>query len=142
MAETYHYHPVSMRYIGTSLSDENPLEPGVYLYPDFSTPISPPYCSVDYVWDTASNMWTNVPMPVEPVSTPDGMSQLRAERNKRLAEVDWVAIKHFTQGTPCPEEWANYVQALRDLPTVYISPPLLQNGMLDVNAIAWPSKPM
>ena len=41
---------------------------------------------------------------------------LRQERNKRLAECDWVAIRAFTTDTPVPEEWKTYMQALRDLP--------------------------
>ena len=42
--------------------------------------------------------------------------ELRAERNKRLTECDWVAIKAFTTDTPVPDEWKAYMQALRDLP--------------------------
>ena len=42
--------------------------------------------------------------------------KLRAERNKRLTDCDWVAIRAFTTGTPVPEEWKAYMQALRDLP--------------------------
>jgi hypothetical protein len=42
--------------------------------------------------------------------------ELREERNKRLAECDWVATKAFTTDTPIPDEWKVYMQALRDLP--------------------------
>lgn len=42
--------------------------------------------------------------------------ELRKERNKRLADCDWVATKAFTTNTPVPEEWKTYMQALRDLP--------------------------
>lgn len=42
--------------------------------------------------------------------------ELRAERNRRLVECDWVAIRAFTTGTLIPEEWKAYMQALRDLP--------------------------
>ena len=41
---------------------------------------------------------------------------LRKERNRRLADCDWVATKAFTTNTPVPEEWKTYMQALRDLP--------------------------
>ena len=47
---------------------------------------------------------------------------LRQERNRRLAEVDWVAIRAYTTGTPIPEEWVTYMQALRDLPSVTEDP--------------------
>lgn len=42
--------------------------------------------------------------------------ELRKERNKRLADCDWVATKAFTTNTSVPEEWKTYMQALRDLP--------------------------
>jgi hypothetical protein len=42
--------------------------------------------------------------------------ELRKERNKRLTEWDWVAMKAFTTDTPVPDEWKVYMQALRDLP--------------------------
>ena len=40
----------------------------------------------------------------------------RQERNKRLAECDWVVIRATSTETPVPEEWKTYMQALRDLP--------------------------
>ena len=45
------------------------------------------------------------------------LEKLRTQRNKRLAECDWVAIRAFTTDTPVSEEWKTYMQALRDLPT-------------------------
>ena len=42
------------------------------------------------------------------------LKELRQERNRRLAEVDWVAIRAYTTGTPIPEEWVTYMQALRN----------------------------
>ena len=47
---------------------------------------------------------------------------LRQERNRRLAEVDWVAIRAYTTGTPVSEEWVTYMQTLRDLPSVTEDP--------------------
>ena len=44
------------------------------------------------------------------------LEKLRTQRNKRLAECDWVAIRAFTTDTPVSEEWKTYMQALRDLP--------------------------
>jgi len=42
--------------------------------------------------------------------------ELREERNRRLAQCDWVVIRSTSTDTPIPEEWKNYMQALRDLP--------------------------
>lgn len=45
------------------------------------------------------------------------LKELRQERNKRLAECDWVVIRSTSTDTPVPEEWKAYMQALRDLPS-------------------------
>ena len=42
--------------------------------------------------------------------------ELREERNRRLAQCDWVATRAFSTNTSIPEEWKTYMQALRDLP--------------------------
>ena len=44
------------------------------------------------------------------------LEKLRTQRNKRLAECDWVAIRAFTTDTPVSEEWKTYMQTLRDIP--------------------------
>ena len=49
-------------------------------------------------------------------------NELREERNKRLSQCDWVAIRAFTTNTPVPEEWKTYMQALRDLPATTEDP--------------------
>ena len=48
--------------------------------------------------------------------------ELRQERNKRLAECDWVTLKAYSTDTPVPEEWKVYMQALRDLPSTTEDP--------------------
>ena len=40
---------------------------------------------------------------------------LRDERNLRLAECDWLVVKANETGTPVPDEWKTYRQALRDI---------------------------
>ncbi len=50
------------------------------------------------------------------------LKDLRAERDRRLQAVDWVAVKAFTTSTPVPEAWATYMQALRDLPATTEDP--------------------
>jgi len=148
----FHYDPITYCFLGTSNADESPLEPGIYLYPAYSTSISTPAQyppeGFNFIWDISSSTWNVVPIPpiidsetTEPIVYPDGLTQLRNVRNIRLYEIDWVAIKYFTQGIPYPIEWAEYVQLLRDLPSLYPEPPLLPTGELDVNAIIWPSKP-
>ena len=62
------------------------------------------------------------------------MRLLRQERNRRIAETDW---RFRTDLTPS-QEWIDYSQALRDLPST-ASPELNENGQLA--NVTWPTKP-
>ena len=50
------------------------------------------------------------------------LKELRQERNKRLTDCDWVVTRATSTDTPVPDEWKNYMQALRDLPSVTEDP--------------------
>ena len=54
-------------------------------------------------------------------------AQVREERDEKLAATDWRASSDLTLST----EWANYRQALRDVPS--------QEGF--PNTITWPTEP-
>ena len=62
------------------------------------------------------------------------MRLLRQERNRRIAETDW----RFRTDLNPSQEWIEYSQALRDLPST-ASPELDDNGQL-IN-VTWPTKP-
>ena len=68
------------------------------------------------------------------------MRLLRLERNKRLAQCDWVVIRAYSQNAPVPEEWASYMQSLRDLPET-ASPALDSKYELDPSSVTWPAMP-
>jgi len=55
----------------------------------------------------------------------------RSQRDRFLAETDWVVVKHNELGTPIPQEWLDYRQALRDITK--------QSGFPD--NIDWPQEP-
>ena len=59
---------------------------------------------------------------------------LREERNRRLQETDW----RFRSDLNPNQEWIDYSQALRDLPST-ASPELDGNGQL--SNVTWPTKP-
>ena len=59
---------------------------------------------------------------------------LREERNKRLQETDW----RFRSDLTPSQEWIDYSQALRDLPST-ATPKLDDNGQL--TNVTWPTKP-
>ena len=61
---------------------------------------------------------------------------LRIERNKRLAECDWMANSDVTMSGA----WKIYRQVLRDLPAS-ATPKLDSFGDLDLTSVTWPTKP-
>ncbi len=66
---------------------------------------------------------------------------LREERNRRLAECDWIVTKNAEYGYNIPKEWRNYRQALRDLPSITYKPELDEFGYLKMDSVAWPTLP-
>lgn len=55
----------------------------------------------------------------------------REERNQILAETDWIIAKSLELGEAVPDEWKQYRQALRDIPSQPNFP----------DDIEWPTKP-
>ena len=64
------------------------------------------------------------------------MRLLRVERNRLLAETDWMANSDVTLA----DNWKTYRQALRDLPSG-ASPKLSSDGSLDMSSVTFPTKP-
>ena len=70
------------------------------------------------------------------------MRLLREERNRRLAECDWIVTKNAEYGHNISKEWRTYRQALRDLPNLTYAPPELDEfGNLKMDSVAWPTPP-
>ena len=63
------------------------------------------------------------------------MRLLRQERDRRIAETDWMS---FSDSPTMTDEWKTYRQALRDLPST-AEPQLNENGQL--TNVTWPTKP-
>ena len=66
---------------------------------------------------------------------------LREERNKRLAECDWIVTKNAEYGQNISKEWRAYRQALRDLPSISYRPELDEYENLKMDSVAWPTPP-
>lgn len=77
---------------------------------------------------------------VNELNSIEPMRLLRIERNKRLADVDWVTIKYNSQGLQVPNNWKTYTQALRDI-TDNANPKCLPDGSLDLSSVNWPVIP-
>jgi len=80
--------------------------------------------------------WEEVVAKRDALTSEQPMKLLRAERNIRLAETDWLGNSDVTMSTA----WKNYRKALRDLPAS-ATPKLGDNGMLDPSSVTWPTKP-
>jgi len=103
------------------------LKDGSYASGDFKPEGSievPPRPKDEAIWE--NNKWT----------FPDDLaiSDLRQERNLRLAETDWWASSDLTMTA----EQTAYRKALRDLPST-ASPELDSGGQL--TDVTWPTKP-
>ena len=61
----------------------------------------------------------------------DKVNGIREQRNNLLTETDWVVVKHNELGTPIPQKWLQYRQALRDITE--------QSGFPD--NVEWPTAP-
>ena len=64
------------------------------------------------------------------------MRLLRVERDRLLAETDWMGNSDVTMSS----NWATYRQALRDLPA-NSTPKLNSDGTLDMSSVTFPTKP-
>ena len=60
--------------------------------------------------------------------------RIRTERNRLLAETDWVVIKARENGGQVPAAWKTYRVALRDLPAE-------QSSKTKYSEITWPTRP-
>ena len=67
----------------------------------------------------------------ETLTTEQQLERLRARRNAKLAETDWVVTMHKELGTNIPAAWKTYRQALRDITDTYTS----------LDDVVWPEKP-
>ena len=66
------------------------------------------------------------------------MTQLRQERNRKLAECDWTQLGDIIeiQDTAWANSWKTYRQQLRDLPATYGD-----TELTEASAVIWPTPP-
>ena len=86
-------------------------------------------------WGTT---WEKVTAEKKKLTDAEPMRLLRLERNRLLAESDWMANSDVTM----PDEWKTYRQQLRDFPaSPKINPQLKDDGTLNMTSVSWPTKP-
>lgn len=91
---------------------------------DWQPPAPPTTQWETWSWDTAVRRWVAVP------TLAAHWRAVRAERDRRLVETDWIALRGLERGDPIPKAWKDYRQALRDITT-----------QADPTAIVWPASP-
>ncbi|QZI94460.1 tail assembly chaperone [Methylophilales phage Melnitz EXVC044M] len=64
-------------------------------------------------------------------TTEGNITELRTERNAKLAETDWVVTMHKELGTNIPAAMKTYRQALRDI----------TDSATSLDDVTWPEKP-
>jgi hypothetical protein len=92
--------------------------------------------SVSSFIDTDGNLQhcytlTNGEVVINSGGTGYNLSELRSERNKKLAETDWVVTMHKELGTNIPTAMKTYRQALRDI----------TDDATSLDDVTWPEKP-
>ncbi len=68
----------------------------------------------------------------------EAMIRLKIERNYRLEECDWVVIRYLEAGETIHNDWKDYRDALRKLPST-TTPGFNSDGSL--KDITWPTRP-
>jgi hypothetical protein len=64
--KTVFQYDVSGAFIGTTLADESPLEPGVWIMPARTTDVEPPACADDELPQWNGVGWHVIPRPPAP----------------------------------------------------------------------------
>ena len=73
--------------------------------------------------------WSDIQTKIVELETELPLRELRNERTKLLIETDWMALSDSS--IPLSDEWKDYRQALRDIPSNYTS----------LDNVVWPTKP-
>lgn len=119
-------------FVGTTVAEESPLEPGVYLMPANTVDADVPSIPDGSVakWSGSGWVFEEIIVDVEPEPEPIAEEVVvRGERDDLLQGSDW------TQVADAPVDqaaWAAYRQALRDITQ--------QDGF--PHEVVWPEKPV
>ena len=95
------------------------------------------------VWrsdDVPKPSFAEVESKANELQAAEPMRLLRIERDRLIAETDWVTMRAYSTNTPVPAEWATYQQALRDLPDT-ATPVLDSSSRIGISGVTWPVKP-
>lgn len=120
-------------FVGAVEADPDPLETGNWIIPGGCVTEEPPALTEGQRAHWTGSEWKVVDPVPEPEPEPEPTEEevrenLRSKRDQILTESDWTQLPD----APVDQEaWANYRQALRDVPQ--------QSGFPD--SFEWPTKP-
>jgi hypothetical protein len=120
--DAYSFDEVTGEYIGVSKAWADPLTPGEYMLPGSATFIQPPAYQQGKARFWANWAWEYrdlVPdtTPVEEVQTEEqAAAAARSIRNRMLAATDWTQVRDCPINATSSFAFAEYRQALRDVP--------------------------
>ena len=88
-----------------------------------------------FIWDSDKEQPSEeeIQTKIAELRNAEPMRLLREERNRKLQETDW----RFRSDLSPSQEWIDYSQALRDLPST--ASPKIEKGIL--TNVTWPTKP-
>jgi hypothetical protein len=113
------------------LEVENPIDNGKY-YLDLASmqPVAfPDRPDLKHTWNWSTKTWQDT--RTEEQKYNQAAKAVKDKRTELLTDSDWVVIKALDQGTPIPQDWQTYRQALRD---ITLQPEFPYN-------VVWPVKP-
>jgi len=84
---------------------------------------------ISVIGDGTIEEWTD-PLPVGE-ALPEQYEKVRKQRDALISESDWRVVRATETGIAMSQEWIDYRQALRDIPT--------QAGF--PNTVTWPVEP-
>ena len=111
-------------YIETSAHD------GTHYVKDGELITYPDRPSEDHQFDFILEQWVDT--KTDEIRAKEALEALRRERNIKLAMSDWTQLPDSPLNEEQKAEWAEYRQALRDIPNT---------GVLSTDLIQWPQPP-
>jgi hypothetical protein len=86
----YNYHPETLNFVGESMPDKNPLEPGKYLIPAHATTTAPPEPQTGKVIKFIAGNWEfhDIPAPPAAAKPPTPGELRKMEINAQIATID------------------------------------------------------
>jgi len=108
-------------FVESYMCQESPLEPGIFITPENSTPIEPPLIPIGSAAVFSNGEWSvfSIPTPTPPVIAPPTPAELQAElvasAGIAMAKLDVSISRILRKGIAVPADINAYGDALREI---------------------------